>query len=156
MEGYNGRLDAIQAGILRAKLKHLPEWTEMRRKAAERYRDLFARSGTDLAPFEPESSKAVYHLYVIRVRDREGLIRHLTNERIGSGIHYPVPLHLQEAYRDLGYAAGDLPVSEKIASELVSLPMFPQLTAEQQVRVVESVARFISDQESKLPSLNAA
>ena len=129
VEGYNGRLDAIQAGILSVKLKRLPEWNERRREAAARYRELFAEAGAgELAPFEPEWAKAVYHLYVVRVPDREGLMRHLAEAGIGTGIHYPVPLHLQKAYEGLGYRAGDFPVAEKVAPEIVSLPMFPQLS----------------------------
>src|ERR1022692_3974757 len=140
VEGYNGRLDAIQAGILTVKLRHLPEWTARRREAAARYRELFIQAGAgELVPFEPEWAKAVYHLYVVRVPDREGLMRHLAEAGIGTGIHYPVPLHLQKAYASLGYRAGDFPVAERTASEIVSLPMFPQLTADQQERVVGGV-----------------
>src|SRR5450759_1903242 len=145
VEGYNGRLDAIQAGILTVKLRHLPEWTECRREAAARYRELFTEAGIgELAPFEPEWAKAVYHLYVVRVSDREGLMRHLGEAGIGTGIHYPVPLHLQRAYGWLGYQAGDFPVAERVASEIVSLPMFPQLTREHQARVAAGVMRFLS------------
>ena len=138
LEGYNGRLDAIQAGILSAKLKRLPEWNVARRAAAARYRALFTDAGlADLAPYEPEWSRAVYHLYVIRVADREGFMRQLAEAGIGTGIHYPVPLHLQKAYEHLEYRAGDFPVAEKVAREIVSLPMFPQLMAEEQERVVK-------------------
>jgi len=145
LEGYNGRLDAIQAGILGMKLKHLAEWTARRREAAARYRELFLEAGAgELAPFEPQWAKAVYHLYVVRVPDREGLMRHLAEAGIGTGIHYPVPLHLQEAYRWLGYQAGDFPVAEEAAREIVSLPMFPQLTEEQQARVVAGVMDLVS------------
>jgi dTDP-4-amino-4,6-dideoxygalactose transaminase len=145
VEGYNGRLDAIQAGILTVKLRHLPEWTARRREAAARYRDLFIQAGLgELAPFEPEWAKAVYHLYVVRVPDREGLMRHLAEANIGTGIHYPVPLHLQNAYGRLGYRAGDFPVAERVAREIVSLPMFPHLTGDQQERVVAQVMEFVS------------
>ncbi len=85
----------------------------------------------------------MYHLYVVRVPDREGLMRHLAEAGIGTGIHYPVPLHLQKAYESLGYQAGDFPVTERVAAEIVSLPMFPQLTAEQQVRVVIGLESFL-------------
>ena len=140
VEGYNGRLDAIQAGILTVKLKHLPEWTVRRREAAARYRELFTQAGlAELAPFEPEWSRAVYHLYVVRTSDREGLMRQMAEAGIGTGIHYPVPLHLQKAYASLSYHAGDFPVAERTASEIVSLPMFPQLTADQQSQVVTSL-----------------
>jgi len=138
VEGYNGRLDAIQAGILSVKLKHLPEWTVRRRQAAARYRKLLEEAGAGaLAPFEPKWAKAAYHLYVVRSQDRDGLMRHLGESGIGTGIHYPMPLHLQKAYAWLGYGVGDFPVAEQAAREIVSLPMYPQLTAEQQERVVE-------------------
>ena len=144
MEGYNGRLDAIQAGILHVKLRHLPDWNERRRKAAERYRALFVEAGEDdMAPFEPTWARAVYHLYVVRTTDREGLMRHLAKAGIGTGIHYPVPLHLQKAYEGLGYRAGDFPVAERTAPEIVSLPMFPQLTSDQQIDVVSGIVDFL-------------
>ena len=128
VEGYNGRLDAIQAGILTVKLRHLPEWTAGRQEAAARYREMFTDAGlSEMAPFEPEWSKAVYHVYVVRVPDREGFMRQMAEAGIGTAIHYPVPLHLQKAYAWLGYGAGDFPVAEKVAPEIVSLPMFPQL-----------------------------
>jgi dTDP-4-amino-4,6-dideoxygalactose transaminase len=145
IEGYNGRLDAIQAGILRVKLKHLAEWTEMRRAAAARYGELFADSDTKITlPYEPAWAKAVYHLYVVRVEDREGLMKHLTSVGIGTGIHYPIPLHLQNAYTTLGYQKGDFPVAEKIAAEIVSLPMFPQLRADQQSRIAGEVMNCVA------------
>jgi dTDP-4-amino-4,6-dideoxygalactose transaminase len=151
MEGFNGRLDAIQAGILQVKLRHLSSWNESRRQAASRYWDLFmaADGGGDLPPYEPNWANGVYHLYVIRVKDRTGLIQHLGKENIGTGIHYPVPLHLQNAYKSLGYNEGDFPVSEKASSEIVSLPMFPHLKYEQQMRIVDAVHRFALDSEMK-------
>jgi dTDP-4-amino-4,6-dideoxygalactose transaminase len=145
VEGYNGRLDSIQAGILQLKLKHLAEWTEQRRAAASRYRDLFATEESGVGvPYEPEWSKAVYHLFVVRVENRAELMKQLAAAGIGTGIHYPIPLHLQKAYESLGYQRGDFPVSEKIADEIVSLPMFPQLTAAQQKEVVAAVLSFVS------------
>jgi dTDP-4-amino-4,6-dideoxygalactose transaminase len=143
VEGYNGRLDAIQAGILQVKVKHLAAWNEQRREAAGRYRELFADSGLgELAPYEPDWAKAVYHLYVVRAQDRDGLMRHLGEANVGTGIHYPVPLHLQKAYERLCHKSGDFPVAERAASEIVSLPMFPGLTLEQQGRVVQAVQSF--------------
>ncbi len=137
IEGYNGRLDAIQAGILRVKLKHLPEWTEQRRAAAARYGELFAEPEAKMMlPFEPAWSKAVYHLYVVRVENREEFMKQMNAAGVSTGIHYPIPLHLQKAYKNLGYRQGDFPVAEKVSAEIVSLPMFPQLTAEQQGKVV--------------------
>ena len=146
IEGYNGRLDAIQAGILHAKLKYLPEWTEGRRAAASRYRDLLQNLGEDQAklPYEPDGTKSVYHLFVVRVENRNGLIKHLASAGIGSGIHYPIPLHLQNAYAALGYKSGDFPVAEKIAAEIVSLPMYPHLRGDQQSRIVSELTIFVS------------
>lgn len=143
MEGYNGRLDAIQAGILQVKLQRLNEWNEQRRERAKEYEKLFAAAGNPVStPYEPSWSRAVFHLYVVPVRDREGLMAHLKTAGIGTGVHYPIPLHLQKAYAHLGYAPGNFPVAEKAAAEIVSLPMFPQLKLEQQARVVAEVARF--------------
>ncbi len=143
VEGYNGRLDAIQAGILRVKLKHLPDWTAKRQAAAARYKELLADKGLNLVlPFEGEGSKAVYHLFVVRVNNREAFMKQLNDAGIGTGIHYPIPLHLQKAYADKGYKKGDFPISEKTSVEIVSLPMFPGLTEEQQKRVVEQVIDF--------------
>jgi dTDP-4-amino-4,6-dideoxygalactose transaminase len=95
-------------------------------------------------PYEASWSRAVYHLYVVRTADREGLMDHLKKAGIGTGIHYPIPLHLQKAYAEMNYGKGDFPVAERAAAEIVSLPMFPQLTAEQQARVVEEMLGFIS------------
>jgi dTDP-4-amino-4,6-dideoxygalactose transaminase len=143
LEGYNGRLDAIQAGLLHAKLRHLARWNAQRReRAAEYERLLEATDGALLPPYEPSWSRAVYHLYVVRIEDREGLMNHLKRAGIGTGIHYPVPLHLQKAYAVLSYGKGDFPIAEKVAAEIVSLPMFPQLTGTQQARVVEEIQRF--------------
>jgi len=142
VEGYNGRLDAIQAAFLRVKLKHLEQWTALRRDAARRYNDLLERMLTGsavAAPFEPEWSRAVYHLYVIRVADRERVVRHLTSCGVHTGLHYPIPLHLQDCYRTWAYPSGSLPVTERVASEVLSLPMSPTLTAEQQERVVSEI-----------------
>jgi len=145
VEGYNGRLDSIQAGILSVKLCHLSEWNTKRRQAAQRYDQLFSSTPGVVTPALPEWSRAVYHLYVIRVHDRDGLQRHLSKANIETGIHYPVPLHLQKAYDGLGYRAGDFPVSEAVASEILSLPMYPQLQAAQQRRIVDEVNDFIVD-----------
>jgi dTDP-4-amino-4,6-dideoxygalactose transaminase len=143
VEGYNGRLDAIQAGILQVKLKHLPEWTEKRRAAAARYRELFAGSAI-APPHEPTWAKAVYHLFVVRVPNRDDLMKQLGSVGIGTAIHYPIPLHLQDAYKGLSYANGDFPVAERVAAGIVSLPMFPGLTPEQQSKVSVELANFVS------------
>lgn len=142
IEGYNGRLDAIQAGILRVKLPHLARWNEQRRACAERYRQLLADKEDLQIPFEPSGSKAVYHLFVVRTSNRDGLIDHLKDAGIGTGIHYPSPLHLQQAYAFLNYSAGDFPVTERVASEIVSLPMFPHLDEADQERVAQEVLAF--------------
>jgi dTDP-4-amino-4,6-dideoxygalactose transaminase len=143
VEGYNGRLDAIQAGILRVKLKHLQPWNERRREAAGRYQELFRGADEEVTlPYEPWWAQGVYHLYVVRVRDRDTLQNRLTCEQIGTGIHYPVPLHLQAACRKLGYKQGAFPVAERVSVELLSLPMFPQITEEQQFRVVQAILDF--------------
>jgi dTDP-4-amino-4,6-dideoxygalactose transaminase len=145
MEGYNGRLDAIQAGLLHAKLTHLAKWNAQRRECAAEYNRLFAAADEVVTlPVEPSWSRAIYHLYVIRTEDRDGMMSHLKKSGIGTGIHYPIPLHLQKAYASLQYRLGDFPVTEKAAAEIVSLPMFPQLTAEQQFRVVEEILSFTS------------
>jgi len=144
IEGYNGRLDAIQAGILHVKLAHLAKWNAQRRQHASEYNHLLAATtGSLILPYEPSWSRAVYHLYVLRTPDREGMMAHLTAAGIGSGIHYPIPLHLQNAHKLLHYAPGDFPVCEKIATQVVSIPMFPQLTNEQQARVVEEIVTFV-------------
>jgi dTDP-4-amino-4,6-dideoxygalactose transaminase len=143
IEGYNGRLDAIQAGFLHAKLAYLVKWNSERRQRAAEYNRLLA--GLDnvvILPHEPSWSRAVYHLYVIRTEGREGAMAHLKTKGIGTGIHYPIPLHLQKAYRSLNYMPGDFPVCEKIAAEILSLPMYPQLRADQLVQVVEEILEF--------------
>ena len=149
LEGYNGRLDAIQAGLLHVKLAHLPNWnTQRRERAAEYKRLLESVDAVMVQPYEPSWSKAVYHLYVVRSADREGLMDHLKKAGIGTGIHYPIPLHLQKAYASMNYKLRDFPKTEKAAAEIVSLPMFPQLTAEQQGRVVEEIVSNSTTDES--------
>jgi dTDP-4-amino-4,6-dideoxygalactose transaminase len=144
MEGYNGRLDAIQAGILRVKLNHLPDWNMERRSRAAEYRMLLDATASPLiAPYEPSWSRAVYHLYVVRVADRERLMAFLRDAGIGAGIHYAIPLHLQKAYMRLGYTKGAFPRAEAVASEILSLPMYPQLTKAAQQRVVHECNRSI-------------
>jgi dTDP-4-amino-4,6-dideoxygalactose transaminase len=145
MEGYNGRLDAIQAAFLRIKLQHLAKWNEQRRERAEIYKKLLDESeNTAILPSAACWAKAVYHLYVIRTKDRDELITRLAAENIGTGIHYPIPLHLQKAYAYLGYKDDDFPVTERLATEIVSLPMYPTLLAEQQRRVCDKVIEILS------------
>jgi len=149
MEGYNGRLDAIQAGILTTKLFHLPEWNDQRRERAAEYNRLLADNGSITCPYEPSWSKSVYHLYVIRSRDRDAMMKHLKAKSIGTGIHYPIPLHMQKAYSWLHYRPTDLPAARRLATEIISLPMFPQLTAEQQIQVVCEIKEFTEMVEKK-------
>jgi dTDP-4-amino-4,6-dideoxygalactose transaminase len=158
IEGYNGRLDAIQAGILQVKLRHLSKWTELRRDAAAHYRELLGTlAGNYIGlPDEPEWTKCVYHLFVIRASNRDGLIKHLAGKGIGTGIHYPVPLHLQNAYANLGYRSGDFPVAEALAREIVSLPMYPQLTVDQRIRVASEVVEFVTSQKPLLARVKIA
>lgn len=144
VEGYNGRLDSVQAGILHAKLPYLAEWNSLRRDRAAEYNRLLSSNQALIVPFEPEWSRAVYHLYVIRTGNRDGLIEYLKSKGIGTGIHYPIPLHMQMPYAFLNYTHEDLPVASRAAFEIVSLPMFPQLTTEQQARVAEEIHAFTS------------
>lgn len=145
IEGYNGRLDAIQAGLLSVKLRRLARWNELRRTHARRYNEMLKPVADLVVPvLHPEWARSVYHLYVIRVPDRDQLMKDLSAAGIGTGIHYPVPLHQLKAYESLGYHSGDFPAAEKIAGSIASLPMFAELTEEQQRhvcdRVMESVA----------------
>src|SRR2546427_590088 len=147
IEGHNGGLDAIQAGILRAKLRHRAKWNEQRRQRARGYDELFANAdGTVILPPVPSWSRPVYHLYVVRVAERELLQKDLAAAGIGTGIHYPIPLHLQKAYGYLNCLEGDFPVTERVASEILSLPMYPQLELHQQRRIVQKVLESLSIQ----------
>jgi dTDP-4-amino-4,6-dideoxygalactose transaminase len=140
MEGYNGRLDAIQAGFLTVKLRYLPEWNRKRQEAAQHYDQMLSSAAAVSRPYCPENARAVYHLYVVRVHDRDSLQKELGGAGIGTGIHYPVPLHLQEAYRHLGYAKGSFPVCEKAAAEILSLPIYPQIRQDQIQRVAQALS----------------
>jgi dTDP-4-amino-4,6-dideoxygalactose transaminase len=140
IEGYNGRLDAIQAGILRVKLARLTEWNRKRRVCATVYNDLFSATESGVStPHEPSWSNAVYHLYVVRTPDRDAVIESLKKRGVHTGIHYPLPLHFQNAYKSLGYDKQTFPVAEAVASEIVSLPMYPQLTREAQEYIVDQI-----------------
>lgn len=144
VEGYNGRLDSIQAGWLSVKLRHLAQWNESRRTLAHRYHELFAEAKDSIVvPLEATWTKGVYHLYVVRVPNREAFQTALGEAGIGTGIHYPIPLHLQKAYEHLGYQKGAFPVTERVASEIVSLPMFPQMRTAQQDEVAQKVEEFL-------------
>jgi dTDP-4-amino-4,6-dideoxygalactose transaminase len=153
VEGYNGRLDAIQAGFLQVKLAHLAKWNTLRREHAEEYNRLLADCEAVICPFEPSWSKAVYHLYVVRTTSREALLEHLKSAGIGTGIHYPVPLHMQKAYAWMNHNSADFPVAARVSAEIVSLPMFPQLTAKQQALVVSEIQAFAGKVEAEPVSL---
>jgi dTDP-4-amino-4,6-dideoxygalactose transaminase len=127
LKGFNYRMEGLQGAILRVKLRHLPAWTEARRFHAEAYNDRLRHSGVTL-PFEAPYARHVYHIYAVRVADRAGLQRTLQANGIATGIHYPVPVHLQPAFAELGYGPGDFPESERAANEVLSLPMFPELS----------------------------
>lgn len=155
IEGYNGRLHAIQAGILQRKLRHLEVWNEQRREAARRYHELLEPLDSVVRlPWERSWSKAVYHLYVVRVPDRTYLQARLAEANVGTGIHYPVPLHLQKAYRGLGHTMGDFPVTESVAGQILSLPMFPGLNTSQQCRVAQKIGHRL-EPASALPDSSA-
>ena len=150
--GWNGRMDAIQAAVLRVKLRHIANWNESRRQHAAAYGRMFADAGLTLeggnAPVQllarrPEA-KHVFHQYVIRAGRRDGLRKFLADRKIGTEIYYPLPLHLQPVFADLGLKAGDLPVAEQAAQEVLALPMFPELTDSEIRWVVESIAEFYS------------
>jgi dTDP-4-amino-4,6-dideoxygalactose transaminase len=138
--GINSRLDEIQAALLRAKLAHLPAWTDRRRTLAARYHDALAGAGVVL-PAEQPYARAVYHLYVVRHPRRDALAAALRERGIGTLVHYPIPLHLQPAFAEMGYRKGDFPVAERAADEILSIPLFPEMTDAQ----AEAVARAIRE-----------
>ena len=139
LKGYNSRLDTLQAAILRVKLKHLDEWNEKRRKSAHLYTKLFKENNIDLVlPNESDYAKHVYHLYPVRVKDRKSVMEKLAEKGIRTLMHYPIPIHLQDAYKDLGHKKGDFLISEKCCEEILSLPMYPELPEEEIKYVVAS------------------
>jgi dTDP-4-amino-4,6-dideoxygalactose transaminase len=145
IEGYNGRLDAIQAGILAAKLPCLDGWNRQRGECANRYSELLAPiSGAIAFPENHPGRRHVYHIYAVRTQFRDELQKHLNEAKIGTGIYYPIPVHLQKAYAGFGWKTGDFPVSEEASAQVLSLPMYPGLRPDQQKLVAESVAAFAS------------
>lgn len=145
--GLNSRLDSLQAAVLRVKLPHLERWSAARRARAEVYARLFGEAGLEGAvtpPFVKADARHIFHQYVIRVsaKSRDPLMTHLRERGVGTKVYYPVPLHLQECFRSLGYAAGDFPAAERAARETLALPMYPELTADQQHDVVDAVNHF--------------
>ena len=138
-KGTNSRLDTLQATVLSVKLKHLDRWNEARRQHAAIYSDALA-SNDLIVPTLDSRSSHIFHLYVVRTRTREKLQKHLNSQGIQTGIHYPIPIHLQQAYGELGLGRGAFPVTEKLADEILSLPMFPELSSQQIERVLEGVS----------------
>jgi dTDP-4-amino-4,6-dideoxygalactose transaminase len=139
--GFNSRLDTLQAVVLAAKLKRLAGWNEARRTAARRYDELLADLPAVTRPRTLAGNEHVFHLYVVRVPNRDEVLERLHADGVGAQIHYPVPIHLQGAFRHLGLGPGSFPVAEKAAGEILSLPMYPEITAAQQARVVASLRR---------------
>ncbi|WP_411732520.1 DegT/DnrJ/EryC1/StrS family aminotransferase [Paeniglutamicibacter sp.] len=134
--GVNSRLDAVQAVVLNAKLAHLTAWNELRRQAATRYGQLLEGDSAITLPLQAEGNADVWHLYVVRVPQRDRVLEELNAEGIGAGIHYPTPVHLTEAFAHLGYGRGSFPVAERAAQQILSLPMYPHIFASQQESVV--------------------
>lgn len=148
MVGWNGRMDGIQGAVLSIKLRQLDQTNERRRAHAAQYDRALRDIEGIVTPRESAQNRHVYHVYAIRVRDRNELIQALAERGVGSGIHYPVPVHLQEAYRSLGYMRGAFPVAEQCADEFLSLPMYPELTEEQVNLVVEAVSESVAMEEA--------
>ncbi|MEV0530221.1 DegT/DnrJ/EryC1/StrS family aminotransferase [Kitasatospora sp. NPDC050463] len=145
--GFNSRMDALQAVVLRAKLRRLPAWNEARRAAAGRYHRLLAGFDGLTLPRSAPGNEHVWHLYAVRIgpgRDRDAVLAALQAAGIGAGVHYPVPVHLQPAFRHLGHGVGAFPVAERAARELLTLPLYPQITEGQQERVAEALAKALA------------
>jgi dTDP-4-amino-4,6-dideoxygalactose transaminase len=143
LKGYNFRLEGIQGAVLRVKLRHLERWTEARRVAAGRYDKLLAVSGVQ-TPAQMPNVRHVYHIYAIRTQHRQAWQQTLQEQGIQTGVHYPIPVHLLPAYSDLGYTRGQFPHAEKAAAEVLSLPMFPELTSAQCETVCDAIRKLAS------------
>jgi dTDP-4-amino-4,6-dideoxygalactose transaminase len=141
LQGGNSRLDEVQAAILRVKLKYLDRWNEQRRAKALVYKKGLKGSGV-ICPIEGDGARPVYHLFIVRSKKRNLLQRFLKEKGIGTLIHYPVPIHLQKAYKDLGYRRGDLPVTEKVVQEIISLPFFPEIMEPEIEKVTTRIRDF--------------
>jgi dTDP-4-amino-4,6-dideoxygalactose transaminase len=141
--GYAERLDTLQAAILDVKLNHLKEWSRKRKENASKYNRILEKVKGIKIPFEEEYSKHVYYMYIIKVKNREKIIKSLKDNGISTGIHYPMPLHLQPALRYLGYKKGDFAVTERTSEEILSIPMYPEIKDEEIVYVCEEIKRFI-------------
>ncbi len=147
IKGFNNRLDTMQAAVLRVKLPRLDDWNAERRRAAATYNDLLSELPIVTPVVAPEIEH-VYHLYVIRTHNRDELMKRLDSAGIASGLHYPIPIHLLPAYAELGYKRGDFPVTESYADEIVSLPIYAELTDEQIAQVVQTIRDFVAEAES--------
>ena len=144
IKGYNSRLDTLQAAILRVKLKHLDGWNEKRRKNATLYTKLLKEAKLDIViPCEAEYAKHIYHQYAVRVKNRKEVMEKLANEGLRMLIHYPIPIHLQECYKELSYKKGDFPIAEKCCEGIMSLPMYPELTEEEIRYVVDTFNKIL-------------
>ena len=141
LRGYNYRMEGLQGAILRVKLRHLEAWTALRRSRAAEYA-VFLKAADVVAPPEMSYARHVYHVYAVRTTDRTQLQRTLQSYGVQTGIHYPIPVHLQEAYRDLGYTAGTFPESERAANEVLSLPMYPELS-NSQIEIVAAAVKSV-------------
>ncbi|GAK61440.1 pleiotrophic regulatory protein DegT [Candidatus Vecturithrix granuli] len=140
--GMNGRLDALQAAILRVKLRHLDAWSQARRVHAQYYNEAFRLLEIVQIPYTEPGNVHIYNQYILRLPQRDALQTYLNEHHIGNAIYYPIPLHLQECYTHLGYAVGDFPESEKAAQETIALPVYPELSQEQQDYVIETIRKF--------------
>jgi dTDP-4-amino-4,6-dideoxygalactose transaminase len=139
IEGYSSRLDNLQAAILRVKLRHLNKWNDLRRRNAKKYNELLNNIDNVIVPYEADYAKHVYHLYVIRTEERDQLKEDLKTNGVTTGIHYPIPLHLQPAYNYLGYKEGDFPITEECSKKILSLPMFAELSDRQIDEIVKLI-----------------
>lgn len=143
LKGLNNRLDTIQAAVLRVKLKYLDKWNQARQKNADLYNKLINQQLKNIiTPYVEDFTQSIYHLYVIQANKRDELLKYLAEKEIYSGIHYPVPIHLQAAYQDLGYQQGNFPQTENIAKKIISLPMFAELKQEEIEYVVQNIKNF--------------
>ncbi|HZQ37243.1 MAG TPA: DegT/DnrJ/EryC1/StrS family aminotransferase, partial [Dehalococcoidia bacterium] len=149
VQGLNARLDTLQAAVLRVKLARLDAWNQARARHAAHYQALLRAVGDLQLPPPAAWPEHVYHLFVVETDARDALQAYLSEQRIQTGIHYPVPIHLQEAYRELGYATGDFPAAERAANRMLSLPMFPEMTDAQLERTVAAIRQFFASKRAQ-------
>jgi dTDP-4-amino-4,6-dideoxygalactose transaminase len=152
-KGLNARLDTLQAAILTVKLRYLPQWNKARAVHAEKYKEMLTGVGDLVFQRRVPYSTHIYHLFMVETEQRAALQKHLNAARIDTGIHYPVPIHLQQAYADLGYSKGDFPEAEQLAERTLSLPMFPELRSDQIGRVAEEIKGFFTVSQVKAKDL---